>query len=355
MLTLTRTRQAPLGLHIGRRTVSLVQLAGSPERFDLRTSGQAVLPANEDVSSDEADRITTGILRKLIVDHRLTGQKVVGCVNATDLFVETIRLPQMSSEELAKVVQWEASERLPYPLGEAELRYLVAGEVRQDNTTKQEIILLACRTETIRRQLQILEGAGLTPIGIDVEPCAWLRSLYRAGGKTGASRTAYLYCGETTSTVMFVEGQRVLFLKSIAIGGRQFDEAVAQSLAVEMRTAHEMRASVFSAPDLDGDNEVHRSIIDALRPSFDTLVSELELCLRYYKVTFRGRPLEDLVLSGSESAPWLADFLGERAGLSGRDVNPLGCLNKMPWSASVQLQPGRWATPLGLAMKRMTP
>ena len=353
MLTFTRTRLSPLGLHLGRHTATFVQLAGSAERLELRATVQGRLPSVEGCSPDDADQVVANALRRLIVDHRLSGRKVVSCLNVDELFVETVRLPQLPPEEIAKVVPWEAAERLPYPLAEAELRHLLAGEVRQDNVVKQEVILLAARRDAIQRRLRVLELAGLTPIGIDIEPCAWLRCLFRAGRLAESSRMAYLFCGETTSTVMFAEGQRTLFLKSIPMGGRLFDETVAQALAVDLETAAGMRTNEFAAAALDSDNEVHRSIIESLRPSFDSLVAELELCLRYYKVTFRGRPLDGLVLSGSEAAPWLAEYLGERVGVSTRTINPLDCLSRTPTSPSINQCSGRWATALGLALKRM--
>lgn len=352
MLTFTRTRLSPLGLHLGRHTATVVQLAGSEECLELKATAQGRLPSVEGCSPADSDRIVADALRRLIVDHRLSGRKVIGCLSADELFVETVRLPQLPADEIAKAVPWEAAERLPYPLADAELRHLVAGEVRQDNVVKQEVILLASPREVIQRRLRVLELAGLIPIGIDVEPCAWLRCLHRSGRLSETSRTAYLFCGETTSTVMFAEGQRVLFLKSFPIGGRLFDDAVAQSLAVDLETAASMRTDVFAAAVLDGDNEVHRSIIEALRPSFDSLVAELELCLRYYKVTFRGRPLDGLVLSGNEAAPWLAEYLGERVGVNTRIVNPLDCLERPPTSLSLNQRSGRWATAMGLAMKR---
>ncbi len=353
MLTLTRTRLSPLGLHLSHRTATIVQLAGERDHCELRASAQAALPSVEGLVAEEADRRLADGLRKLIMDHRLAGRKVVGCLCADELFVETVRLPQMLPEELAKAVQWEAAERLPYPLADAELRHLPVGEVRQDNTTKQEVILIATRRETIQRRLRVIEQAGLTPVGIDIEPCAWLRCLHCANSVSETTRFAYVFCGEATTNVLFAEGSRVLFLKSISLGGRQFDEAVMQSLGVDLEMAQGMRSDVFHAAELDGENEVHRSVIDSLRPAFDSLVAEVELCLRYYKVTFRGRPLDGLVMSGSESAPWLGEYLGDRVGLNCREVNPWNCLHRGPTSSSIQQRPGRWATSLGLAMKQL--
>ena len=124
MLTFTRTRLSPLGLHLGRHTATVVQLAGSAERLELRATAQCRVPSVEGCSSDEADERVASALRRLIVDHRLGGRKVVSCLSADELFVETVRLPQLPPDEIAKVVPWEAAERLPYPLAEAELRHM---------------------------------------------------------------------------------------------------------------------------------------------------------------------------------------------------------------------------------------
>ena len=151
---------------------------------------------------------------------------------------------------------------------------------------------------------------------------------------------------------MFAEGRRILFLKSIPIGGRQFDAAVSQTLGIDLAVASQMRSEVFGARMLDGENDIHRSIIESLRPCFESIIEEMELCLRYHKVTFRGRSLDGLVMSGSESAPWLAEYFCERVGLTCRQVTPL---DGVPGATTPALQQrcGRWATPLGLAMKRL--
>lgn len=352
MLTFTRNRHAPLGLSVGQSTASVIQLSGTATAIDLRLAIQSPLPQVIGATPESADRAIADALRTLVTDHRLKGRPVVSCLGSDEIMVETVRLPLLPPDEIAKAAQWEASERLSLPIEQLEVRYLVAGEVRQENTTKQEVILIACPQELIRRRLKILESAGLTPVGLDIEPCAFLRSLQRAQGTPDAVRTAYLYCSETCVTVMFAEGSRILFLKSIPMGGRQFDDAVAQALGIELDDAHQMRSDVFSSRVLDGENEVHRSIIDALRPCFESIIDEMELCLRYHKVTFRGRPLDGLIMSGCESAPWLAEYFSERVGLTCRSVTPLDGIHGTPLAA--QKSPGRWATPLGLAMKRLT-
>ena len=49
--------------------------------------------------------------------------------------------------------------------------------------------------------------------------------------------------------------------------------------------------------------------------------SEIELCLRYYKVTFRGQPLEKVLVAGNEASPWLAEYMAV-------DQNSLGATSE---------------------------
>lgn len=354
MLTFTRNRTVPLGLTIDRTSAYLVQLTGSKSSVDLRTAVQCPLPDVGGLSAEIADQIVANQLRTIVNEHRLRGRSVVSCLSADELLISTVRLPQLSQDELTKAIRLEAAERLLLPVDEVEVRHLFAGETRQESAARQEVILFACPKQLIRRRLKILEMAGLIPVALDVEPCAFLRGLVRVHGTTEGTRTAYLNCGENSSTVTFAEGRRIVFLKSIGIGGRQFDAAVAQTLGVDPVVGSQMRAEVFGARLLDGENEVHRSIIDSLRPCFESIIDEIELCLRYLKVTFRGRVLDGLVMSGSESAPWLGEYFGERVGLPYRHVSPLDGISGVAAHDSIQLRSGRWATAMGLALKRFS-
>jgi len=353
MVTLTRKRLSPLGLTLSPTTATLVQVQGTALDPELRTAVQCSWPVPATDQPETIDEAIAGALRVLIHDHRLRGRSVVTCLRTDELLVETVRLPHLPPEEITKAIRWEAAERMAVPVEEVEARYLVAGDVRQESQTRQEIILMACRQSIIRRRLKILESAGLIPVSIDVEPCAVLRSALRSQGTAEVNRTAYLYCSESGCTVMFAEGNRILFLKSIAMGGQQFNQAISQTLGIEPAVAQQMRSDVFAARILDGENEVHRSIIEALRPCFEAIIEELELCLRYLKVTFRGRPIDGLMMTGSESAPWLAEYFCERVGIPCRSASPLSGIGGVTTVPSIQQRYGRWTASLGLALKRL--
>jgi type IV pilus assembly protein PilM len=351
MLTLTKKRVLPIGLYLGPRTATLVQLTGGPGHLQVHAMAQGELPVNETAPLEQQDRDVAAAVRKLIADHKFRGRLVVSCLGSQELFVQNVRVPKLPPGELEKVVRWEAEERLPYPVAEAELRHLLAGEVRQDANLKQEVILLACHQGVIKRHIALLELAGPVPTAIDVEPCALMRCLASADALAAAdSRRAYIHFGDKSTTVIFAEGEQILFLKFISGGSYHLDLAVARNLNIPLREAAKMRSVVNAAPALDKNDEVHRSIIEAVRGPLETTCGEVELCLRYHKVTFRGKPIEKIVVTGDEACPWLEAYLTSRFGTPceiGKSFTRL----QGPIPASQRGRPGVWATAMGLALK----
>ncbi len=355
MIALKKNRPFPIGLHVDSRKATLVQLMGSPASLSMRAMAHAEFSGDENASPEEQDAAVAATLRKLIADHPFKGRQVVSCLGSQELFVQNVRLPQLPPEEVEKIVCWEAEERLPYPVADAEIRHLLAGQVRQDENTKQEVILLACHRGVVERHVGILEQAGLVPAAIDIEASAVLRSL-RPAETDGAtsSRCAYLNLQENATTVIFASDEQILFMKYIASGGRHLDLAVSQHLDLSLTEAARMRSVVTSSVTLDADDEIHRSVIDAVRKPLESIGSEIELCLRYYKVTFRGKPLQKIVVTGEEASPWLLEFLSERLATPCEMGNPFNSLARWPTSTSALERPWRWTTAMGLSMRTST-
>jgi type IV pilus assembly protein PilM len=343
-----RNRLLPIGLFLGDRSATLLQLSQSGGRFQVHAKAHGPLPVNENASPDEHDRQVAAALRRMLSDHPFRGRNVVSCLGSQELFVQNVRLPKLPPEEIEKVIRWEAEERLPYGIEEAEIRHLLAGEVRQDANIKQEVILLACHQGVLRRHLALLETAGLTPAAIDVEPCALLRALQDAEAAADARR-AYIHLGERATTVIFAEGTQILFLKYITTGGQQFDQAVARHLNLPVEEAARLRADISAGASSESRDEVQKNVFEALRAPLEQVGSEIELCLRYYKVTFRGRPLERVILTGEEAYPWMLDFWSSRVGAPCFMGDPFSRL-KNPQAGDGDL-PGRWSTAVGLSLK----
>lgn len=353
MIAFRRTPTLPIGLEITPKSLTLAQVAFHKKRPFVHALAHMNLPHDEQTPIAERDALTAAILKKLVIDHRFQGRHVVTCLGSQELFVHSVRLPQLPEDEIDRIIRWEAEERLADSWQESEIRHLPGAQFRQDSTQKQEVFMLVCHRGIIQRQIDILQQAGLIPSAIDIEPCAVLRCLEWGEAPNEDHRMAYLSFGPRSTTVIFAEGGRILFLKYVNFGANHLDVAIARHLNLSMEEARRMRISVTSSRQLQQDDELHHSIGEAIRFPLESMASEIEKCLVYYKVTFRGQPFEKFILTGSDASPLMADFVADRFGTECQVGDPLSRLGGE--SANLPIADGEtpsvWTTSLGLSLK----
>ena len=339
-------RFGPIGVDLGTHSVKLLQM--DAERGRVLAHARLDLPTAEGQDDRQRDAVWTDGLRQARQGHGFQGRDAVLCLTARDLFVQNIRVPKGPSEALEKTVLQEAAGRLPFPLAEAEVRFLEAADVRQGEAVKREVILLACHRPVLQRLLGLADAAGLRPVGIDVEPAALVRCYFKQFRREDdkQQRMIFVHVGATNTAVVITNGDEALFVKYIDLGGRRLDEAVARHLKMSLPEATTLRRHNGDRRVDQQDPEVARSVAEAVRPVLERLAGEVALCLRYHSVTFRGQPLSRLVLGGGEANASLVEFLGQRIDLKCELGEPLRSLEP----AFAGLRSSQWDVAAGLAM-----
>ena len=344
-----KSRYGPIGVDIGSRVLKLVQLDG--QRSNLRDAARWELPAADDPAAEERDDAIVAGLVEARSGRDFRGREAVFCVAGRDLFVQNIRVPPASGDDLQKIVHFEAASRLPFSAEQADIRYIDAADVRQGDTVRREIILLACRHAAVERTISLAERAGLIPVAIDAEPSAILRSYTKQARRDGdqEARVLLLNIGASSSTVVIARGGDAMFVKYLDVGGRQLDEAVARHLKLDAAGATSLRRHNGDRRTDQLDPEVMRSFAEACRPVMEQLAGELASCMRYYSVAFRGQPLSQVVVSGGEASQTIVDWLTERLDLPCELGNPVRTFaNALPGGRSTQ-----WDVATGLALREI--
>jgi type IV pilus assembly protein PilM len=252
-------------------------------------------------------------------------------------------------EELPKLVAAEASSRLPFRNEEAEVRFLEAGDVRQGELLRREVIVLATPRAAVERIMAVAEKAGLRPVAIDAEPLALLRCYGRLlrRDEDRQRALALVNIGAASTKVVITRGSAAVFVKYLDVGGRQLDEAVAKNLRMPLAEAAALRRHNGDRRADQRDPEVARTIHESLRPVLDRLVNELSLCFRYASVTFRGQPLSQAILGGGEASQHLAEWLSGRLDLPVELGNPLRIYQGTPPGGRL----AQWDVAAGLALR----
>lgn len=340
----------PIGVDLGSNCIKMVQLSSdrtrliAAARWDV-SEGPAPAPPIDDAAWIKG-------VQKAREDRRFRGRDAVLCLGARELFVQNVRVAKVPSGDLAAVVRQELVDRLPFPMDEAEVRYLEAADIRQGELTRREVIVLACHKPVLARLLEIVEAAGLRPVAVDVEPLALLRcyaSQFRRD-RDKQQRALFVHIGASNTAIVIAEGTDALFIKYIEIGGRRMDEAVARCLKMQPAEAWSLRRHNGDRRADEQDPEVARSVAEAIRPVVDRLVNEVSLCVRYHSVTFRGQPLARLVLGGGEATPALLEALATRLELKCELGEPLRSFEASPTAHRL----AQWDIAAGLALRGTT-
>jgi len=346
---LKKSRCGPIGVDLGSRCVKLLQFSG--DGADVWESARVDLPAKMPGDSQTVQAVLVEALREARQGRNFRGSEAVFCINSRDLFLQNIRVPQAAGEDMAKIVQFEAASRLPYRTEEAELRYIEAADVRQGDTMRREVIVLACLRQTVQRILDLADGANLEPLAIDAEPSALLRGYMHQFRRDEDQQNQVLFVniGGRSTTVVIARGGDAMFAKHLDLGGRQLDEAVARHLKMDPAQAASMRRTTGDRRSDQRDPEVTRSLSESLRPVLEHLANELSLCIRYFSVTFRGQPLSRVIVGGGEANSLITEWLASRLGLPCELGNPLRMCKKVPVSG----RPSQWDVAAGLALREV--
>jgi type IV pilus assembly protein PilM len=345
---LTSRGYSPIGVDIGSRSVKLLQF--NADRTRVLDAARRELPPPDADPTRRAAALAEAI-GSTREEHGFRGREAIVCLGVRELFVQNIRIPKIPGEETEKVLQQEAASRLPFPYAEAEVRFLEAADVRQGETVKREVILLACHRPALEQLLRTIGSTGLKLMAVDVEPLALLRCYgwqYRRDADR-QQRAMFVHIGATNTAVIIAHGSEPLFIKYIDVGGQHMDEAVAEHLKMDLAAAASLRRHNGDRRADQQDQEIARGVLESLRPVIERLASELALCVRYHNVTFRGQPLVRVVVGGGEAGPALVEHLAGRLDLKCELGDPL-----RNFEMAIQTgRRGQWDIAVGMALRQM--
>ncbi|MDA7980125.1 MAG: pilus assembly protein PilM [Pirellulales bacterium] len=335
----------PIGVDIGTRSTKVVQF--SADRRRVIASARWEHDTSDD-SRSARDELVTDTFRRIRADRRFRGRKVTLGLGARDLFIQNMRVGNHQTADLNNFVSREVADRLPYPLAESEIRHLDAGEVRQGELVKREVIGLATSRPLIDQLLGSAESAGLRPIAIDVEPMALARCFNHQFRREADDREGVMmvHVGAGNTLVVIAHSRQVRFLKYLETSSRTFDEAVARRLRLKLSEAVTLRRNNSDRRTDQRSASADQTILEAIRPVVEALATELSLCLRYYSVTFRGRPVSQIVLAGVEAQEILRMALNDRLDLPCQLGDPWRNITGAPSSARAS-----WDLAVGLALR----
>ena len=314
--------QRPIGLDIGHNSIKMLQLAINEGHISVLEANKLRVDPSINGDGEERRSFVISAIKQMLADGNFRGRNVVSCLPNDRLKITSLRLAEAESGEIEQTLRKEVAQRFGLDPDRDGINYMLAGNVRQGDEVKNELILFAADNETIKSHIGMLEEAQLRPVAIDTVPCALFRSFERSlRRQEDRERTAvFVDLGSRFTTVVFGRGGEISFVKQIPIGGEKFNRQIAAKLGISITEAETLRGTLRMEkstnvgvgtpgwatgqdPMEQGgiDASTRQVMVDAVGVVAEELAREISLCFRYYTVTFRGKRVERAVFAGGEA------------------------------------------------------
>lgn len=279
-----------VGLELGQnkfRAVELKRIKGNKKEL-VRYSSEDSPPysLSSDAQVDWAE--ISSVLDKFFSTAGFSSRNVVSALPESQVFTRVITIPRMSKKELANAMKWEAEQYVPIPLSEVSFDYHI---IDKSDGDKMDVLLVAAPLTLTKKYLRIINDAHLRVVGLETESIATARSL--VGLDSVSPTTMVVGIGAATTDISIVSRGNIRFTRSISGGGDALVRALAQNLNFETERAEEyLRSYGLEESALEG------KVVQAIRPVFDVIVSEVKRSIAYYMTHRKEDSIERLILSG---------------------------------------------------------
>src|SRR3989304_10090416 len=170
----------PIGLDIGHNSVKMIQLVSNGNQISVLAADKVCIDPSINGNEQQRRNFVISAIKQMLVKGNFRGRDVVSCLPNDRLKITSLRLAEAESGEIEQALKKEAAQRFGFEPDKDTINYVLAGNVRQGDEIKNELILFAADNETLKSHIDMLEKAGLRPIAIDTVPCALFRSFERS-------------------------------------------------------------------------------------------------------------------------------------------------------------------------------
>ncbi|MDD5459704.1 MAG: pilus assembly protein PilM [Phycisphaerae bacterium] len=358
-------RPCPIGLDIGGHSIKMLQLAMQDNRPAIQAAKKILITPS--IHGDEGaftDYVVSSIKSALRTEGFL-GSDVVCSIPNDILNITSHRLS--ATDDVEQALQKEVQKRFDIEPDNGVIDHLLAGSVQSGEDTRDEYILFAAENEHIKKYIDIVEAAELNLIALEPIACALFRNferLYRR--EEDRERTMLLIdIGNSYTTVVFARSDQINFIKQLHIGGRDIEEEICRRLDVNIEQAGQLHNSLIKSWNKTNSNSsddnscqfdpsTRQVLVESVGAVSERIANEISICFRYYTVTFRGKRVEQVLVSGGQAHENILLNVLKRHLIPNVEVwDPmLGInMNGVCFSEDRRSLKSEWAAVVGMALK----
>ena len=313
-----------IGLDIGSSAIRAVEVrshARGPATLDRM--GQVELPPGVMRDGEVVDgAVVTEALRTLWDRAGFKTRKVALGLSNQQVVVRHVDLPYLPVDELRTSLEFQAQEHIPIPVEQAILDLHVLGTYEnEDGVRFSRILLVAAQRTMVESLTECVRAAKLTPVQVDLDALAMLRSLVPHTLLPEGDGEVLLDIGSDVTNIVVHENAVPKFVRILLMGGGEITSSLTSALGMSHEEAEHTKAVTGMALDgvPPGDDAARVVTEHASR-----FVAEVRGSLNYYAAQPESIPVHRVVLSGGGAKlPNIKERLSAELGLPVEHGHPM--------------------------------
>lgn len=320
--------------------------------YDFVTSYASVPMPTGCISDGEIkkdDAVVETIKKAIAISQpqKIKTKKVICSLPETKAFLRIISLPQMEQSEIKEAVKWEMEANIPLPLDQVYYDWQMLPSDLFLEKNKITLLVVAIAKSVVDKTIEILEKAGLEPVGLEIESIAQARSLLWE--KNEDETVLIVDIGDRRTSFSITNGGITCFTSSIPLCGQSITEAISKGMNVSFEEAEKIKFSYGIGNDFKND-----SLFKLTQPILENFIKEIDQSIDFYLtgLKYSNSIKRVIICGGGANTKGLVPYLSKKLGREIEFGNPWANMNlgkNLPViekSQSVQ-----YSTAIGLALK----
>ena len=335
-----------LGLHLKSNGFSAVEIELNKKEKVLKNSGDYEIP-NFSLNIDEPKSLETytNALKEFLFDKNFESKDVIASLPQNQVFVRTIKVPQMNKKDLDNFIKYESAQYIPLPLEDITLGYDIMN-LNLKEKDKISVLLVAAKKTIVQKYINIVKNAGLKVRALEPVSLAMVRSL----GEGGRAHSAELIVEIGTEQTLIVLAYKgfVILTRDILLGEETFARDLAQKMELDLTQAREY----INTYGLDR-TKVGGKVYESLSPLFNKIIDEIKKSKVFFSTRNPMVKINKIIVSGESALmPGLLIYMVNNFDVEVVLANPWIKLN-LPTSqqGNIQQKGPVFSVAVGLALK----
>ena len=242
------------------------------------------------VKDAERDELVALSLRQLVRQNSLGKDDVIVSVPSQNSFARFVNLPPVEAKRIPEIVRFEAAQQIPFDINDVQWDWQL---MTKPDSPDRRVGIFAVKGDVVTSELEHFSRENIRVGYVQMAPMALYNYiLYDRPDlcKSDTQATVILNIG-AENTDLVVCAKSAVWQRSIPMGGNAFTRAIAGAFKLNFEKAEKLKRTAAMS-------KYARQILQAMKPVFTDLSSEIQRSLGFYGSSNPNTKLSGIIALG---------------------------------------------------------